>query len=160
DEHIMRLLAGHSRTSSGPNVEMAALAARVRGRPELQEALQATAPWRSEQIRELLGPYLDAFGHRTLEFEVALPTPAEQPERLVEVLRHSLNRGLDAAHLIRSGFGRGVQRSSMRIGVSDPAVADRYRVLLRDARAAYAVREADVALAATGLGALRYLLLE
>jgi pyruvate,water dikinase len=154
------LLAGHSHASSEPVAALERLAETVRSQPALRAALERPDAWADATVRALLGPYLERYGQRTLEFDYTAPTLAEQPARAVQLLREALARPAgQAAVAARVDATREEQTAALRGRIPDADIGAAFEDLLAEARAAYAVRDDDVALVMTGCGLMRRALL-
>ncbi len=159
DPEIIALLAGASRSSSEPMTALESLAAVAAASPALREALRSAAPWGDERVRSLLRPYLDAYGHRTLDFALDRPTLAERPQRAVRLLVEAIDR----AAVGSAGLAQADTSSAAATGARERFASedrDEFDRLLAEARAAYGVRDDDVTFVMWSRGVVRYALLE
>ncbi|MBM2810211.1 MAG: phosphoenolpyruvate synthase/pyruvate phosphate dikinase [Chloroflexi bacterium] len=162
DTEALELLAGASEASSRSATLMEGLAAKVIAQPLLRAALdRADAASRSE-IQELFRPYLEEYGWRSPEFEFCLPTAAEQPEQVVQLLREAVTR-LEAGKGGAAEAAR--QRTETRIAqlkvqLPDDAARAGFEARVRETQQVYGVRDDDVGLTLWGLGLMRQALLE
>jgi rifampicin phosphotransferase len=88
----VQLLTGASGGASEPVEQLEEIARRIAASPTLRAALESTDPWSDSALRALVDPYVAAQGHRTSGWEYYPPTLAEQPERVLTLLREALAR--------------------------------------------------------------------
>jgi hypothetical protein len=151
----LSMLTGYSGASREPDLVMGRIARNAMRQPGMVSTLESEDAWRSEDVRELLAPYVRRFGHRCLEFEYIHPTLAEQPERLLAILKEAIARA-------SSGHSPPTQESPeepvrARLGSSEEQL---FNKLLTEARMAYGVREDDIGFCLWGEGLMRYAFLE
>jgi pyruvate,water dikinase len=158
---VIGLLAGASTASSEPTARLEDLARAASASPELYAALDAPDPWEDARVRAFVQPYLDAYGHRLLDFSLDRPTLAEQPGRAVRLLREAMAR-IGAAEDRDAVLARTLDETVRALRERLPTDEDRaeFERLLADARAAYGVRDDDVSFSQWAAGLLRYALLE
>ena len=154
----VQLLQGYSPASKEPQVELGKAAKQALGQPAVMHALESDDAWESTAVRNLLDPYITYFGHRSLEFEFVHATLAEQPARVVELLRQAI-RSAGGGKKDEVYDKSGVE-SQWREKLGTPEERDRFDLLLEEARDAYGVRENDIGFCLWGEGLMRYAFLE
>ena len=159
---VLGLLAGHSRASRAPAAALEALAARIADDPALAAALAAADAATDPRVRALVQPWLKIYSHRATAFEYNVPTLAEQPERLVGLLRDAVAArhaaGEDADARVRRT--REATVAALRARLGDAAQREAFDRLLAEAQAAYEVRDDDMAFVQWGAGLQRRAFLE
>lgn len=153
------LLAGSSAASSAPVRRMEQLAAAVLGDWELRVTLASPSPWDNAAVRTLLALWLAEFGHRLPAFAYRFPTPAERPDQVMQLLREAVARQQRVTRPLERRVVSGQAAAALRERL-DPAERTTFDRLLRDARAAYAVRDDTIGVYQWGEGLLRYALLD
>ena len=171
DARSMELLSGLSETSSAPARGLADLARMVRERPNLAVFLQTIDERTAGLLAKVDGDfaaafaaYQEAYGYRTLRYEVAEPTLAERPALTLALIRDQIARGYDpAARSAALGQRRETAITAARtlLARRTPAQRRRFERALAAAARAYPVRE-ESAFYTVGvlLALLRHALLE
>jgi pyruvate,water dikinase len=165
DSKLLALLAGFSPIIHEPLDRLESLAEEARRRPALMASLEGPDPWSDPAVREYLQPYLAAFGHNGFRVDYSAPTPAEQPERVVQILREvvaRLNREQDRSsqRLNKSQEQREEDTATLKQRLPDGASRSEFDRRLAEARVAYGVRDEDIELLNIGRTYMRYSLLE
>jgi pyruvate,water dikinase len=161
DPETIGLLAGNSSASSEPTARMEALACEVAKDPTLTTVLQATDPWDDPRVRATLQPYLDAYGHRQIDFQLDSPTLAEQPRRAVKLLQEAVSRVMVGKFSVTQDAATvRPAETVLQERLSNDDERGEFDRLLREARAAYGVRDDDNSFAMWARGLLRYAVLE
>lgn len=165
DAKLLSLLTGFSPIIHEPLDRLEALAKEAVSRPALLAALKGESPWSDPAVRELLQPYLAAFGHNGFRVDYTVPSPAEQPERTVQILLEVIDRVEGKqAHSDRAARPREMQFeaevTALMQRLPDKEKRAEFERRLGEARMAYGVRDEDIILFNSGRTFMRYALLE
>lgn len=163
------LVAGLSGESSAPGRALRGLAAWLHARPVLRARAQALgAPAVAAEPEHLdpefarrLRAWLAAYGHRVVgRYDFVVPTPAEQPARVVEQLLTLATAPEEEAPEERVARRREAAVAAVRERLTGTARAA-FEAALRAAQRAYPVRDDNVVLTFNGsFAVVRYALLE
>lgn len=158
---FVELMIGHSASTSEGNRQLDRLAELAQTCPDVLAALDTPDPWASYALREHLAPYVAEYGHTALDqADYAVPTLAEQPQRLVRLFREALARRTGDSQTVAGTQRSAALAQELRGQLTDAALQEEFDRLLAGARAVYGIRETDDHLLFQGMGLLRYALLE
>jgi rifampicin phosphotransferase len=146
---IVPALRGSSPSSSASRAPLLELAALTAGHDRLRTAddLRAVSP----RASQLVDGYLSTFGWRPLAADIEAPTLAEQPDRLVDLVRSQSAVAPDDA--TPDAF------DNLRDRVPDADRAE-FERLVAEARECYAALDDNAGVAASTLGVVRRIVLE
>lgn len=159
---LLELLAGYSPVSRGPVAALDELAAQALKRGDILAALESQDAWASEAFAKFVHPWLETYGHRLVELELRFPTLAEQPQRVLKLLREAIDAAKQGAHdaqqRVRTATAARVDALRARLG-NDTMRTEVDRLVL-DAQEAYGVRDDDVGFLFWTSGLVRRVVLE
>ena len=153
-EDFFELLKGRFPASREPRHELLKAAKRALRQPEVLAVIDSNTTWESDAIQKLLARYISHFAHRSLQFEFAHPTLAEQPEQIMELFREAVQE-VSANARRQPYLGRRVERR-WREKLASAEARERFDGLLRAAREAYDIRGDDIGFCLWGEGLMRY----
>jgi pyruvate,water dikinase len=159
DDEFAALLSGHSAASSVAAVMVAELSETIAGDLQLRATLECDAPLSNRKLAAALQPFLATHARRGSDFDFDVPTLAEEPERLISLLR---NWVAEPHHTAAFRAAVTAEREALVASFMDRAgdERDEFARLLSAAQSAHGVRDADLSICLGGNALLRYAFLE